>query len=127
MLTTEALTENSRQGINSKTPPCTGLEARLNRNPRWGCGHAYDETPADLVVYVRNDPVNYIDPDGRFAEPFTARITTYAPAPPPPIDPITEAFLQDLQDARPLIDMSPFIPEGDGAGGGPGGLGTVSS
>jgi hypothetical protein len=33
-----------------------------------------------LVVYVRNDPVNYIDPDGRDPEPFTIRITSSAPA-----------------------------------------------
>ena len=68
MATTTALTENSRQGINSKIPPCIGLEARLSRNLRPGCGHGYDETPVGLVVYVRNDPVNYIDPDGRTPE-----------------------------------------------------------
>jgi hypothetical protein len=67
MLTTEALTENSRQGINFQIPPCTGLEPWLSPNLRPGCRHAYDETPVDLVVYVRNDPVNKIDPDGRFA------------------------------------------------------------
>jgi hypothetical protein len=65
MATTEALTENSRQGINFQIPPCIGLDARLSPNLRPGCGHAYDETPVGLVVYVRNDPVNLVDPDGR--------------------------------------------------------------
>ena len=65
MATTEPLTENSRQGINFKIPPCNGPRAWLSPNPRPGCGHAYDETPVGLVVYVRNDPVNLVDPDGR--------------------------------------------------------------
>jgi len=65
MVTTGALTENSRQGINSKIPPCIGPGAWLTRDLRPGCGHAYDETPVGLVVYVRNDPVNKIDPDGK--------------------------------------------------------------
>jgi len=65
MVTTAALTENSRQGINFPIRPCTGPKAWLSPKPRPGCGHAYDETPVGLVVYVRNDPVNYIDPDGR--------------------------------------------------------------
>lgn len=65
MATTTALTENSCQGINSKIPACIGPEAWLNRSSRPGCGHAYDETSVGLVVYVRNDPVNLIDPDGR--------------------------------------------------------------
>ncbi len=64
MATTAALTENSRQGINSQISHCIGPAAWLSPNPRPGCGHAYDETPVDLVVYVRNDPVNLIDPDG---------------------------------------------------------------
>ncbi|MGD0307865.1 MAG: hypothetical protein ABSC02_01140 [Acidobacteriota bacterium] len=50
MATTEALTENSRQGINLKIPPCIGLEGELSRNLRPGCGHAYDETAAGIVV-----------------------------------------------------------------------------
>jgi hypothetical protein len=58
MAATVALMENSRQGINLQIPTCIGLEAWLSRNPRPGCGHAYDETAAGLVVYVRNDPVN---------------------------------------------------------------------
>jgi len=70
MVTTGALTENSRQGINSQIPPCIGLGSRLSPNPRPGCGHAYDETPVGLVVYVRNDPVNFIDPDGRLMAAF---------------------------------------------------------
>ena len=65
MVTTEALTGNSRQGIKPKTPPCIGFDGWLSRNLRPGCGHAYDETPVDLVVYVRNDPVNLVDPEGR--------------------------------------------------------------
>jgi hypothetical protein len=70
MVTTAALTENSRQGINFEIPPCIGTEAWLSRNLRPGCGYAYDETPVGLVVYVRNDPVNYVDPDGRMAAPL---------------------------------------------------------
>lgn len=65
MATTAALTENTRQGINFQIPPCIGLEARLSPNLRRGCGHWYDETPVGLVVYVRNDPVNLVDPDGK--------------------------------------------------------------
>jgi hypothetical protein len=65
MATTEALTENPRQGINSEIPPCFGLDTWLSLSARPGCGHAYNETPVGLVVYVRNDPVNSIDPDGR--------------------------------------------------------------
>ena len=65
MPTTAALMENSRQGINSKMQPCSGPDPWLSPNPRPGCGHAYDETPVGLVVYVRNDPVNQIDPDGQ--------------------------------------------------------------
>jgi hypothetical protein len=63
----EQLIENSRQGFAAQKPPCTGLETDLSRNLRWGCGHVYDETPVGLAVYVRNDPVNKIDPDGRRA------------------------------------------------------------
>lgn len=61
----EQLGENSRQGFAAKKPSCIGLESDLSRNLRWGCGHVYDETPLGLAVYVRNDPVNRIDPDGR--------------------------------------------------------------
>jgi hypothetical protein len=65
MATTAALIENSRQGINFQIAPCIVPGAPLSPNPRWGCGHRYDETPVGLVVYVRNDPVNKIDPDGK--------------------------------------------------------------
>jgi len=65
MATTAALTENSRQGINLEILPCIGLGAWLSPETRPGCGHAYDETAVGLVVYVRNDPVNRTDPDGR--------------------------------------------------------------
>jgi hypothetical protein len=68
MATTAALTENSRQGINFQIPPCIGPGAALSPNLRPGCGHAYDETAVGLVVYVRNDPVNFIDPDGRLIQ-----------------------------------------------------------
>jgi hypothetical protein len=71
------LSQNSRQGINPKIPPCIGLEAWLSRDLRPGCGHAYDETPVGLVVYVRNDPVNYIDPDGQLREPIFIYIDIY--------------------------------------------------
>jgi hypothetical protein len=80
MATTTVLAENSRQGINSGKPPCIGLEARLSPETLRGCGHAYDETPAGLVVYVRNDPVNLVDPDGndwectRYSEGFCVAV-----------------------------------------------------
>jgi len=61
----EQLSENSRQGFSAQKPRCIGLESDLSRNMRWGCGHVYDETPVGIVVYVRNDPVNLVDPDGR--------------------------------------------------------------
>jgi hypothetical protein len=75
MATTAALSENSRQGINSKIPPCIRPEAWLCPNLRPGCGHAYDETPVGLIVYVRNDPVNYIDPDGMQPVPGSNTVT----------------------------------------------------
>jgi hypothetical protein len=65
MATTAQLTENSRQGFEPERRACIWLDAELSRNLRWGWRHAYDETPADLAVYVRNDPVNKIDRDGR--------------------------------------------------------------
>jgi len=83
MATTAALTENSRQGINSEKPPCVGLEARLSPILQLGCGHAYDETPVGLVVYVRNDPVNLVDPDGRKPKKFTISVTVEEEAGPP--------------------------------------------
>jgi hypothetical protein len=60
----EQLSENSRQGFAAQNPLCIGLESDLSRNRRWGCGHVYDETPVGIAVYVRNDPVNLVDPDG---------------------------------------------------------------
>ncbi len=65
MPTTAGLTENSRQGFEPENPDRIGLKTELSRNTRWGWGHAYDETPPGLAVYVRNDPVNAVDPDGR--------------------------------------------------------------
>ncbi len=65
MATVEQLSENSRQGVQVQKPPCIGLEGELSRNLHWGCGHVYDETPVDIAVYVRNDPVNKVDPDGQ--------------------------------------------------------------
>jgi hypothetical protein len=61
----EQLSENSRQGFAAENPSCIGLESDLSPNMRWRCGHVYDETPVGLAVYVRNDPVNLVDPDGR--------------------------------------------------------------
>jgi hypothetical protein len=61
----EQLIENSRQGSEAQKPSCIGLESHLSRNTHWGCSHVYDETPVGIAVYVRNDPVNRIDPDGR--------------------------------------------------------------
>ena len=66
MATAAALTENSRQGFEVQKPPGIGLAAELSRNPRRGCGHAYDETASDLAVYVRNDPINFADRNGKF-------------------------------------------------------------
>jgi len=63
------LSENSRQGFKIQNPACIGLDSNLSRMSRWGCGHVYDETPVGIVVYVRNDPVNYVDRDGRVADP----------------------------------------------------------
>ena len=65
MVTAEQLSENSRQAFKAQKPTCVGLESDLSRNLRWGWGHIYDETPVDIAVYVRNDPVNMIDPDGK--------------------------------------------------------------
>ena len=65
MATAEQLSENSHQGFEVQKQPCIGLEAELSRELRWGCGHVYDETPVGIAVYVRNDPVNLVDPDGR--------------------------------------------------------------
>jgi hypothetical protein len=65
MATAEQLSENSRQGFEVQKPHLIGLETELSGNSRWGCGHVYDETPVGIAVYVRNDPVNLIDPDGR--------------------------------------------------------------
>jgi hypothetical protein len=68
MATAQQLSENSRQGFDLENAACIGLASELNRNTRWGCGHAYDETVVGIAVYVRNDPVNLVDPDGR--DPF---------------------------------------------------------
>jgi hypothetical protein len=65
MVTADKLSENSRQGSEVQKHTCVGLESDLGQNLRWGCGHIYDETPVDIAVYVRNDPVNLVDPDGK--------------------------------------------------------------
>ena len=65
MVTVAELSENSRQGFEVQKPTCVRLEGDLSRKLRWGCGYIYDKTPVDIAVYVRNDPVNRIDPDGR--------------------------------------------------------------
>jgi hypothetical protein len=74
MVTVEQLSENSRQGFAVQNAACIGLASELSGNLRWGCGHVYDETPVGIAVYVRNDPVNLIDPDGR-----QMRSTQYMP------------------------------------------------
>jgi hypothetical protein len=74
MVTATELSENSRQGFGAQKPTCIGLETGLSRNSRWGCGHIYDETPVDIAVYVRNDPVNLVDPDGRYISPFSGGV-----------------------------------------------------
>jgi hypothetical protein len=61
----EQLSENPRQGFAAQKPPCIGLESDLSQNLHWGCGHVYDEAPVGLAVYVRKDPTNLVDPDGR--------------------------------------------------------------
>jgi hypothetical protein len=66
----EQLSENSRQGFAAQKPLCIGPETDLSRNLHWGCGYVYDETPVGLAVYVRNDPVNLVDPDGRYIYPI---------------------------------------------------------
>ena len=65
MVITAQLSENSHRGFEVQKPACIGLESRLSQIAHWGCGHVYDETPVGIVVYVRNDPVNLVDPDGR--------------------------------------------------------------
>ena len=65
MVTTAELNENSRQGFEVQKPPVIGLEAWLSQNSCWGCGHIYDETPVGLAVYVRNNPVKLVDPEGK--------------------------------------------------------------
>jgi hypothetical protein len=64
MATAAGLTENSHQGFEAEKPPRIRLDGRLSRNMRWGYGHIYDETPVEIAVYVRNDPINRMDPDG---------------------------------------------------------------
>jgi len=72
MVTAAELSENSRQGFDFQNAARIGLASELRRNPRWRCGHIYDETAVGIAVYVRNDPVNLVDPDGRFWNPFSA-------------------------------------------------------
>jgi len=64
------LSENSHQGFAVQKQACIRAGTDLSRNLRWGCGHIYDETPVDIAVYVRNDPVNLVDPDGQFWNPL---------------------------------------------------------
>ena len=65
MPTTAVLSQNSRQGFELQKSACIGSGSGVSGNLRWGCGHVYDETAVGIVVYVRNDPVNLVDPDGR--------------------------------------------------------------
>ncbi len=81
----------------------------------------YDPLSLNKYTYVRNDPVNLIDPDGRFPIfPYFGTIVIVTAPPPPPIDPITEAFVRDLQDAQPQPDATllPWVDDGGGNGGG---------
>ena len=66
MTTAAELSKNSHQGFAVRKQTCIRAETDLSRNLVCGCGHIYDETPVDIAVYVRNDPVNFVDPDGRF-------------------------------------------------------------
>jgi hypothetical protein len=67
MATAAELSEKSRQGFETEKPLRIRLDGGLSRNSRWGCGHIYDETPAGIAVYVRNDPINHVDPTGNDA------------------------------------------------------------
>jgi hypothetical protein len=85
MATASQLSENSRQGFDLQKAACIGREAWLSGNMHWGCGHAYDETAVEIAVYVRNDPVNLVDPDGRkisCVNEWNCIVTVTAPAPP---------------------------------------------
>jgi hypothetical protein len=64
------LSENSHQGFAVQKQACIRAGTDLSRNLRWGCGNIYDETPVDIAVYVRNDPINRADPDGKPDIPF---------------------------------------------------------
>jgi hypothetical protein len=66
----EQLIENSHRGFAVQKPACIGPESYLSRNMHWGCSHVYDETPVGLAVYVRNDPINMVDPNGKEGIPF---------------------------------------------------------
>ncbi len=91
MPTTAELTENSRQGFAPENPDRIGFDAELSRNLRWGCDHAYDETVVGLAVYVRNDPVNGVDPNGRetiYINGGSVTVTANLPG----VDPIAAAF-----------------------------------
>jgi hypothetical protein len=107
MATTAALTKNSRQGINFQIPHCIGLAACLSPNPRWGYRHAYDETPVGLVVYVRNDPVNKIDPDGKEWNCLFGDCMWYRTEP----EGIHQPTRQDVGEDRPdLIGSGGYFP-----------------
>jgi hypothetical protein len=103
MTTAERLSKNSRQGFEVQKPACIGLESDLSRNVRWGCGHVYDETPVGIAVYVRNDPVNLVDPDGRrpskrqyFIEVSIYQIYTY-------YDAYREDYVTEMGPAYPYV------------------------
>jgi hypothetical protein len=89
MATAAELSENSHQAFETQKPLCIGVEGGLSRNMRWGCGHIYDETPVEIAVYVRNDPINRVDPDGNFAPPLPDDDEPPAPFFDPFIDPLS--------------------------------------
>jgi hypothetical protein len=80
MSTADQLSGNSRQGFGVQNAACIGFEAWLSRNMHWRCGHIYDETPVGIAVYVRNDPVNRVDPDGMQDEFFNFFVDVWEPA-----------------------------------------------
>jgi hypothetical protein len=100
MATAAELSENSHQEFETQKPLCIGVEGGLSRNMRWGCGHIYDETPVGIAVYVRNDPINHVDPTGNFMYPNDL----LAPPPPPFIGVFNDPFYNDLSD--PTMDYA---------------------
>ena len=68
MPTTDALTENSRQGINFQIPPCIGLEGRLSPNLRPGMRPCLRRNRVGPRCLRQKRPVNLVDKNGRWYE-----------------------------------------------------------